>query len=86
VQKAIKFTLPQDYDQHAFIRELQDQYLIQQEKTCSEHYVYYDTFDWRLYHKSLILCSTVQTLLLQSLDTSIVLEHAQQFPEIDKTQ
>ncbi len=76
MQKAIKFTLPQDYDQHAFIRELQDQYLIQQEKTCSEHYVYYDTFDWRLYNKSLILCSTVQTLFLQSLDTGIVLEHA----------
>src|SRR6266446_1133142 len=72
----MKFTLPKDYDQHAFIRELQDQYLVQQEKTCSEHYVYYDTFDWRLYNKSLILCSTVQTLFLQSLDTGIVLEHA----------
>src|SRR5262249_899458 len=37
-------------------------------------HVYYDTFDWRLYNKSLILCSTAQTLLLQSLDTNTVLE------------
>src|SRR5882724_7332587 len=72
----MKFTLPKDYDQREFIRELQDQYLIQQEKTCSEHCVYYDTFDWRLYNKSLILCSTAQTLLLQSLDTHAVLERA----------
>ena len=72
----MKFTLPKDYDQCEFIRELQDQYLIQQEKTISERYVYYDTFDWRLYNKSLILCSTAQTLLLQSLDTNTVLERA----------
>jgi CHAD domain-containing protein len=72
----MKFTLPKDYDQCKFIRELQDQYLIQQEKTFSERYVYYDTFDWRLYNKSLILCSTAQTLLLQSLDTHAVLERA----------
>jgi CHAD domain-containing protein len=76
VQEDRQFTLPKDYDQREFIRELQDQYLIQQEKTCSEHYVYYDTFDWRLYNKSLILCSTAQTLLLQSLDTNTVLERA----------
>ena len=76
MQKDIKFTLPKDYDQREFIHELQDQYLLQQEKTGSEHYVYYDTFDWRLYNKSLILCSTAQTLLLQSLDTNIVLERA----------
>ena len=72
----MKFTSPKEYDQGKFIRELQDQYLIQQEKTLSEHYVYYDTFDWRLYNKSLILCSTAQTLLLQSLDTHTVLERA----------
>ena len=72
----MKFTPPKDYDQGAFIRELQEQYLIQQEQTFSERYVYYDTFDWRLYNKSLILCSTAQTLLLQSLDTNTVLERA----------
>jgi CHAD domain-containing protein len=76
VQKDMNFTLPKEYDQSEFIRELQDQYLIQQEKTVSERYVYYDTFDWRLYNKSLILCSTAQTLLLQSLETHTVLERA----------
>jgi len=48
VQKDMKFTPPKDYDQGEFIRELQDRYLIQQETTFSERYVYYDTFDWRL--------------------------------------
>ena len=76
MQKDINFILSKDYDQREFIRELQDQYLIQEEKTYSECYVYYDTFDWRLYNKSLILCSTAQTLLLQSLDTHTVLERA----------
>jgi CHAD domain-containing protein len=74
MQKDVKFTLPEDFHQAAFIRELQDRYLIQQEKTCREQYVYYDTFDWRLYHKSLLLCSTAHTLLLQSLETSTVLD------------
>jgi CHAD domain-containing protein len=76
MQKDIKFTLPEDFQQHAFIRELQDRYLIQQEQTCQEHYVYYDTFDWRLYNKSLVLCSTAHTLLLQSLETFTVLDRA----------
>src|SRR5262245_12145191 len=75
MRKDMNFTLPKDYDQYEFIRELQEQYLVHQEKTVSERYVYYDTFDWRLYNKSLILCSTAQTLLLQSLDTHTVLEH-----------
>src|SRR5262245_4035645 len=72
----MKFTQPKEYDQGEFIRELQDQYRIQQEKTLHERYVYYDSFDWILYHKSLILCSTAQMLLLQSLDTHTVLERA----------
>ena len=76
MQKDLKFTLPEDFKQHEFIRELQDYYLIQQEKTVREQYVYYDTFDWRLYNKSLVLCSTAQTLLLQSLDTTTVLARA----------
>ena len=76
MQKDVKFTLPEDFNQHEFIRGLQDLYFIQQEKTFREHYVYYDTFDWRLYNKSLVLCSTAQTLLLQSLETSTVLERA----------
>ena len=76
MQQDVQFTLPEDFNQHEFIRELQDRYCIQQEKTFREHCVYYDTFDWRLYNKSLVLCSTAQTLLLQSLETSTVLECA----------
>src|SRR5215831_16516404 len=76
MQKDVKFTLPGDFNQYKFIRELQNRYLIQQEKISREHYIYYDTFDWRLYHKSLVLCSTAQTLLLQSLDQTTVLDRA----------
>src|SRR5215475_286014 len=76
MQNDLKFTLPEDFKQHEFVRELQDHYLIQQEKTVREQYVYYDTFDWRLYNKSLVLCSTAQTLLLRSLDQTTVLDRA----------
>jgi len=76
VQKDMKFTLPENFYQREFPRELQDLYHLQQEKTFREHYVYYDTFDWRLYSKSLVLCSTAQTLLLQSLDETTVLARA----------
>ena len=62
VQKDRQFTLPENFYPREFIRELQDLYHLQQEKTFREHYVYYDTFDWRLYSKSLVLCSTAQTL------------------------
>ena len=72
----MRFTRPKDCRQRDFIRELQEQYLIQQDETYSEHYVYYDTFDWRLYNKSLMLCSSAQTLSLQSLETHAVLERA----------
>src|SRR5215469_4951458 len=72
----MKFALPKDFHQREFIRELQSFYCIQQEKTFRAQYTYYDTFDWRLYNKSLILCSTAQTLLLQSLDETTVLECA----------
>ena len=74
MQKDVRFILTKTLQQRAFINELQEQYAIQQEKTYSEHYIYYDTFDWRLYNKSLLLYSTSQTLVLQSLKTHAVLE------------
>ena len=76
MHKDMKFRLPEDFDRHEFIRELQACYRIQPEKTAREQYVYYDTFDWRLYNKSLLLCSTAHTLLLQSFETMTVLERA----------
>ena len=76
MKKDTKFILPEDFHQREFIHDLQVLYCIQQEKTCRKHYVYYDTFDWRLYNKSLVLCSTAQTLLLQSLDETTVLARA----------
>ena len=76
MQKDMRFILSKALKQREFISELQEQYPIQQEKTYSEQYIYYDTFDWRLYNKSLILYSTAQTLVLQSLKTHDVLERA----------
>jgi CHAD domain-containing protein len=76
VQKDMRFTRPKVDKQCEFIRELQEQYSIQQEEAYSERYVYYDTFDWRLYNQSLMLCSMAQDLLLQSLETHTVLERA----------
>jgi CHAD domain-containing protein len=76
VEKGIKFTLPEDFHQRELIQDLQAYHCIQQEETFIKRYVYYDTFDWRLYNKSLVLCSTAQTLLLQALDETTVLARA----------
>ena len=74
MHKDLRFTRSKVYKYREVIQEMQERYRIQQDKTYSEHYVYYDTFDWRLYNKALILCSTGHTLLLQSLETHTVLE------------
>ena len=76
MEKGIKFALPEDFHQRELIHDLQAIYSIQQEETFRRQYVYYDTFDWRLYNKSLVLCRTAQTLLLQSLDETDVLAGA----------
>ena len=57
-----------------FVQDLTDRYCIENVSVSRECRVYYDTFDWRLYKKSLLLFRTTDTLFLQSLHDNTILE------------
>ena len=72
--KSLKFHLPDDHDEKQFIRQLTDQYAIQKAPPVAEKVVFYDTFDWRLFQKSLVLYSSDNRLYLRKLAKSEPLE------------
>ena len=58
------------------VQDVQALYTIQKEPVYTESRVYYDTFDWRLYQKSLLLFQASDTLYLQSLRDNTILDRA----------
>ncbi len=68
--KNLKFHLPDDHDEKQFIDQLTDQYAIQKATPIAEKVSFYDTFDWRLFQKSLVLYSTDNRLYLRKLGKS----------------
>jgi CHAD domain-containing protein len=65
--KNLKYKLPEGYDEKQFIRQLADQYPIKKEPAISERFAIYDTFDWRLFNKSLVLFASGNRLFLRKL-------------------
>jgi hypothetical protein len=53
--KNIKYNLPDGYDEKRFIRNLAVQFTPKKEPTIAERICFFDTFDWRLFNKSLVL-------------------------------
>ncbi len=74
----LKFNLPDGHDEKQSIRHLTDQYTIKKAPTVAERFTIYDTFDWRLFNKSLILHSTGNRLFLRKL-TKIEILHTAEF-------
>ncbi len=68
------FIFSTDFHLDQFIKDLQSHYAIKTEPVSTECRVYYDTFDWRLYNKSLLLFRTTDTLFLQSLHDNTILD------------
>lgn len=62
-----KFTRPGEYDVEQFIHELSDSYAVKKERVRTETVRIYDTFDWRLFNKSLVLYSSGDKLHLRKL-------------------
>jgi len=54
MRDSLKFNLPDGYKVQQLISELADQYAIKKEPAISERFAIYDTFDWRLFNKSLL--------------------------------
>jgi CHAD domain-containing protein/phosphohistidine phosphatase SixA len=67
------FELPQA-EQQRVIARLTESYSVKQENAVPVHTVYYDTFDWRLFHKALTLVKSNDTLILRSLPDESVLD------------
>ncbi|MBT8371362.1 MAG: CHAD domain-containing protein, partial [Deltaproteobacteria bacterium] len=72
----IKFNLPDGFNAQHFIRELADQFTIKKDRTVAEKLAIYDTFDWRLYNKSLVLYVSGNKLLLRKLADSDIINSA----------
>ncbi len=66
----IKYVLPDGYDGQKFMRGLADQYAIKKAPAISERVMFFDTFDWRLFNKSLVLWAFGNKLLLRKLAKS----------------
>jgi len=66
----LKFNLPDGHDEKQIIQQLADKYAIKKEPSVAERFTIYDTFDWRLFNKSLILHSSGSKLYLRKLTKS----------------
>ncbi len=67
-----KFPIPPGHDAKRWIGELTDRYSVQEGRIRVEKISFYDTFDWRLFHRSLVLYSYGNRLFLRKLfDTAI---------------
>lgn len=69
----IKFNLPSGYDAQQLISGMADQYTIKKELYNSEIIRFYDTFDWRLFSKSLVLYESRRKLCLRELNKSEII-------------
>lgn len=77
-----KFNLSGENDIEQFINESSGPYMIKKEPVKTETIRIYDTFDWRLFNKSLVLYSCADKLCLRKLSKSEILHriHIISFP------
>ena len=69
----LKYKLPDGYKEQRFIRKLADQYAIRKEPAIANRFTIYDTFDWRLFNKSLVLYGSGNKLFLRKLAKSEIM-------------
>jgi CHAD domain-containing protein len=75
LQNNLKFKLPDGYDEKQLIDELANYYSIKKEQAVAEKLVFYDTFDWRLFNKSLVLYESAGELSLSQLSHGDITQH-----------
>jgi hypothetical protein len=67
LESSLGIQLNEGVDQDRISAFLQERYSFALEEPVSEEWVFYDTFDWRLYRKSLVLYLSGRTLTLRSM-------------------
>jgi CHAD domain-containing protein len=70
-----KFNLPDGYDEKQLLDQLAGQYTIKKSSRVDGKLTICDTFDWRLFNKSLVLCSSANRLILRNLKKSRILNN-----------
>ena len=73
----VKYRFPDGYDVRQLLRELAERYPVRTERSESETLSIYDTFDWRLYHRSLVLYTAGTRLFLRRLFETETLHHVE---------
>ena len=68
-----QFNLPDEYDIEQFINESSDSYTVKKERVKNETIRIYDTFDWRLFNKSLVFYRSGDKLHLRRLSKREIL-------------
>ncbi len=63
----MQYILPDRYNQKLLINDLTNDYIIKKEQSILTSITYYDTFDWRLFYKSLVLFESENRLFLRKL-------------------
>ena len=68
-------SLPGGRDGRTIISDLANYYLLRQEQPTAKNVGIYDTFDWRLFEKSLVLHSSEGELILYRLSDYKIVQH-----------
>ena len=63
----VKYRFPDGYDVGRLIGELAERYTVRTGRSTSDILSMHDTFDWRLYHRSLVLVTAGTRLFLRRL-------------------
>ncbi len=63
----MKYSIPHNFDIQQVISKIGEEFQIIQSPPEDEHQCYYDTFDWRLYNKSLVLYKNNGEIFLREL-------------------
>jgi CHAD domain-containing protein len=69
----LKSPFPEGFDEQPLIRELGGRYSIRKERTTSRRFSLFDTFDWRLFRRSLVLVASGNKMVLRKLHGRAIL-------------
>lgn len=73
----LKFKLPDTHNEKQFMSKLAVQYAIKKDSAIAENIKYFDTFDWRLFNKSLVLYVSGKKLCLRKLAKNEIIHSAE---------
>jgi CHAD domain-containing protein len=69
----VEIPFPEGFDEQPLIRELAGRYSIRKERSTSRRFSLFDTFDWRLFRRSLVLVASGNKMVLRKLNGRAIL-------------